>query len=185
MESNPVNALVLRPAYPSDIPALETLIAASARALSVGYGSAQIEAALEGAFGVDRELIEDGTYFVADTADELVACGGWSRRRKLFGSSCLHESVSALLDPSVDAARVRAFFVRPDWARRGLGRALLTRCEEGARRHGFRRMELVATLAGKLLYEACGYVAQEPVSHTLPDGSSIAFVAMRKNLLDD
>ena len=117
----------------SDRPELERLIADSARGLSrADYTEAQIEAALGTAFGVDSELIRDGTYFVAEAGLEIVGCGGWSRRKTLFGGDRQTGRTSEPLDPAHDAARIRAFFVRPDWARRGIGRALLARCEEEA-----------------------------------------------------
>ena len=176
----------LRKATLDDVPVLEEVIAASARGLSRGdYTAAQVEAALEGAFGVDSELIRDGTYFVAEAAGAIVACGGWSRRQTRFGSDRQPGRVSAVLDPARDAARIRAFFVRPEWARRGLGRLLLERCEAEARAHGFRALELVATLPGLPLYQACGYVAAEPIDHPLADGLTIRFVPMRKELGSD
>jgi GNAT superfamily N-acetyltransferase len=134
------------------------------------------------AWGVDSELIRDGTYFVVE-AGEIVACGGWSRRETRFGGDRQPGRESALLDPARDAARIRAFFVRPEWARRGIGRALLERCEAEARAEGFHTLELVATLPGQRLYEACGYVAGEPMDHPLENGTSIRFVPMRKEPL--
>ena len=173
----------LRKAVPDDVPALEQIIAASARALSrQAYSPAQIEAALGTAWGVDTELIHDGTYFVAEANGEAVACGGWSRRETLFGGDGHAGRSSETLNPANDAARIRAFFVHPDWARRGIGRALLARCEAEARSHGFRRAELVATLPGQRLYDALGYVGEEPVEYPLPGGLSITFVPMSKDL---
>ncbi len=174
----------LRTATLGDIAALTDLIAGSARDLSAGYSAAQIEAALGSAFGVDVQLISDGTYYVAAIGDRLIACGGWSRRARLFGAggNAAAENTETMLDPSCDAARVRAFFTHPQWARRGLGRTLLGHCESEAQRAGFRQMELVATLAGQQLYENCGYRAVAPVAHTLPDGTLIPFVLMKKAL---
>jgi GNAT superfamily N-acetyltransferase len=175
----------LRHATLEDVPVLEGIIAASARGLSrQDYTDAQIEAALAGAFGVDTELIRDGTYFLAEAAGEIVACGGWSRRQTRFGSDRQPGRQSAVLDPARDAARIRAFFVRPDWARRGLGRALLERCEAEARAQGFRAVELVATLPGRRLYQAFGYEDGEPFQHRLEEGLAIEFVPMRKVLAD-
>jgi GNAT superfamily N-acetyltransferase len=173
----------LRPATPDDVPALRALIAASARGLAAGdYTAAQIEAALETAWGVDSEVIGDGTYLVAEAAGEIVACGGWSRRATLFGGDAQAGRRSEVLDPGRDAARIRAFFVRPDWARRGIGRALLARSEAEARAHGFRAAELVATLPGERLYRAFGYVGDRRVEYPLRDGITIEFVPMRKTL---
>jgi GNAT superfamily N-acetyltransferase len=176
-------AVALRAATLADVPALERLIAASARLLCRGdYSEAQIEAALGSAFGVDSELIRDGSYFAAEAAGEIVACGGWSRRATLFGGDAQAGRRPELLDPARDAARIRAFFVRPDFARRGLGRALLERCEAEARAHGFRAAELMATLTGWRLYQAHGYRGETRREFELPGGVTIEFVPMRKEL---
>lgn len=173
----------LRKATLGDRASLEVLIADSARGLSRGdYTSEQIEAALGAAFGVDSELIRDGTYFVAEVDGEIVGCGGWSFRRTLFGSDAQAGRRSELLDPARDSARIRAFFIHPDWARRGIGTAILERCEAEARAHGFRSAELLATLPGERFYRALGYTGRERVEHRLRDGVTIDFVPMRKNL---
>jgi len=166
----------LRPAALSDEARLRDLIARSIRALgAVDYTPEQIEGALRGAFGVDTALIRDGTYFVAEAdGEELVACGGWSRRRTLFGSDARCGRDESLLDPRVDAARIRAFFVDPQHARRGLGRSILERSESDARAQGFIAFELMATLPGVRLYEKFGYRAGEAVNHPLPGGLSFA-----------
>jgi GNAT superfamily N-acetyltransferase len=170
-----------RAATLDDVPALKRLIAASARAFGRDdYSEAQIEAALGTAWGVDSELVRDGTYFVVEADGAMAACGGWSRRHTLFGADAQPGRESALLEPTVDAARIRAFFVHPDHGRRGIGRALLARCEDAARREGFRAAELMATLPGERLYRAFGYVAGAPVDHPLPGGLTIRFVPMRK-----
>jgi GNAT superfamily N-acetyltransferase len=172
----------LRLAEERDIPALEALIARSARALQAAtYAPAQIEAALGTVFAVDTQLIADGTYYVALRADQIVGCGGWSRRRTLFGG---HGAASArddsVLDPTRDPARIRAFFVHPNHARQGIGRLLLCACERAAIAARFRRLELVATLAGEPLYLACGFRAVERYHVTLHDGSSLPVVRMDK-----
>ena len=172
----------LRNAVMADAASLESLIDASARGLSPAYTTSQVVAAIGSAFGLDRTLIADGTYFVAQAGCEIVGCGGWSRRATLFGGDRQPGRRAELLDPARDSARIRAFFVRPDWARRGIGRALLTRCEAEARAHGFASAELVATLAGRELYRACGYIPDEPFDHLLTGALSIQFVAMRKRL---
>jgi GNAT superfamily N-acetyltransferase len=172
----------LRKASLTEAPGIGALVAHSARQLSANdYTSAQIEAALTGAFGVDTSLIRDQTYFVvvADTG-ALVACGGWSRRRTLFGSDTRAERDDGWLDPQVDAAKIRAFFVDPAHVRRGLGRLMLEHSEAEAVRSGFSRFELMATLPGKRFYERCGYTAREPVSYSLPGGERITFVPMWK-----
>ena len=169
----------------ADIPALQQLIAVSARGLNrQDYSAAQIEAALGTAWGVDSELVRDGTYFVAQAAGEMAACGGWSRRKTLFGADSRSGRESSLLDPAVDAARIRAFFVHPDWARRGIGRALLEHCENTARAHGFRSTQLMATLTGVRVYRELGYVGEAQVDYPVPGGLAIEFVPMSKVLAD-
>jgi GNAT superfamily N-acetyltransferase len=174
----------LRLATAGDADRIAALIARSIRALGTGdYTPAQIEAALLGTFGLDTALVRDASYFVADGAPgELAACGGWSRRRTLFGSDARPERDESLLDPAVDPARIRAFFVDPAHVRRGLGRALIERCETEARRAGFRAMELMATLPGVPLYEACGYRPGAAIDHPLPGGLHLRLVPMRKRL---
>jgi GNAT superfamily N-acetyltransferase len=171
----------IRKATLADIPSLQSLIATSARTLGASdYTAKQIEAALLGVWGVDTEIIRDGTYFVGEVADELVLCGGWSRRATLFGSDTYDQRESRLLDPQRDAARIRAFFVHPNWARRGLGSRLLALCEGEARAAGFLVAELVATLPGQRLYARHGYVATGRRSDALPGGLNIESVPMRK-----
>jgi GNAT superfamily N-acetyltransferase len=134
--------------------------------------------------GVDTELIQDGTYFVVEDKDaDLVGCGGWSRRKTLFGSDKQLGRESEVLDPSRNSARIRAFFVRPDWARRGIGRELLLKCEHEARRDGFRSASLVATLTGQRFYLSSGYVGEERVDYPLAGGTTITFVPMTKGKL--
>jgi GNAT superfamily N-acetyltransferase len=176
----------LRVALRSDLIALRGLIERSARVLGArDYRPEQVEGALRGAFGVDTQLIDDGTYFVATDGDRLVGCGGWSYRRTLFGGDARPERDSALLDPRVDAARIRAFFVDPDHARQGIGRALLERCEHEARARGFSRLELMGTLPGVRLYEALGFSRAALVRYPVGPGVSIEFVPMHKTLAPD
>lgn len=170
-----------RKATLADVPALRALIALSARALSSDdYTLEQIEAALGGAWGVDTQLIEDGCYFVAEHGGAPVVCGGWSWRKTLFGGDAQAGRQADALDPAHEAARIRAFFVHPDWARRGLGRQLLELCEREARAAGFKSAALVATLPGERLYRACGYASQGPRDYPLGEGRSIVFVPMHK-----
>ena len=172
----------LRKAIADDHPALDALIARSARELSAhDYTPQQIEGALRGAFGVDTQLIRDGTYFVVEAETEIVGCGGWSRRRTLFGGDANAQRDAAELNPRVDAARIRAFFVDPAHARKGIGKAILEHCEAEARACGFSRFELMATLPGVRLYQAYGYVPGEPFQHLLEAGLTIAFVPMSKS----
>jgi GNAT superfamily N-acetyltransferase len=174
-------AAAVRVATLADVERLERLIDLSARRLGAGdYTTIQIEGALRGAFGVDTQLLRDGTYFVVEQDGELLGCGGWSRRRTQFGGDARADRDAAELDPRTEAAKIRAFFVHPDHARRGVGSVILDRCEQDARAAGFTRLELMATLTGVRLYAARGYVAQEPVSWPLGEGRSIDFVPMVK-----
>ncbi|HEY2101871.1 MAG TPA: GNAT family N-acetyltransferase [Chthoniobacterales bacterium] len=172
----------IRTATENDRDAIEQLIFVSARELSRGYYSdEQIAAALARVYGVDSTLIDDGTYFVAKTDGVLVGCGGWSKRKTLFGGDQFDGRNSELLDPAVDAARIRAFFVHPSYARRGVARTLLDRCEKDARRDGFQSLELMSTLPGVEFYLACGFKAEEPIVYDA-SGVSLPFVPMKKNL---
>jgi|SRR6185312_15283886 len=175
----------LRPATAADSAEIEKLIGRSIRALGVAdYSAEQIEGALEGAFGLDSQLVADGTFFVVESEGRLVGCGGWSYRRTLFGGDARQGRDAATLDPKSDAARIRAFFVDPAAARQGIGTALLDRCETEARRHGFRRAQMMATLPGVRLYAARGYVPGARVHYPLPSGLSIEFVPMSKPLAE-
>lgn len=169
-----------RRAVPDDVPQIERLIELATRGLSKDdYSEDQIEAALGTALGVDSQLIRDGTYFVAETGGMLIACGGWSSRKTLFGSDNGDRQPESL-DPARDSARIRAFFVDPDWVRQGLGRRMLELCEAEARANGFTSAELMATLTGERLYRSCGYRSQNPIQYTLPGGTAIQFVPMKK-----
>jgi GNAT superfamily N-acetyltransferase len=173
----------IRRALLTEVPPLNALIAASALELSRGYYShGQIESLITHVFGVDTQLITDGTYYVIEDGGRLVACGGWSGRRTLFGGDQTKGSSDPVLDPATEAARIRAFFVHPTRARQGLGRALLLHCEAAARAAGFSRVELMATLPGEPLYRAFGYEALESVTHQLPDGQRVDFVRMGRAL---
>ncbi len=174
----------LRLARSDDVPSLEALIPLSARRLQAAtYSPAQIEGALGTVFAVDRQLIADETYFVAERNSEMVGCGGWSRRRTLFGGDRGRSPlVDPLLDPKCDAARIRAFFVHPACARRGVGRLLMSACECAAASAGFRAMELVATLAGEPLYAAFAFQVVERYDVALANGLSLPVVRMAKAL---
>ncbi|TWB42566.1 GNAT family N-acetyltransferase [Nitrospirillum pindoramense] len=177
-------AYTLRKARLDDRAALQDLIQTSARGLSGGHYTPEVvEGALAGAFGVDSELIHDQTYFVAEEEDGLfVGCGGWSRRMTLFGGDARPDRSSQMLDPARDPARIRAFFVHPGRARQGIGRALLKACEAEALAAGFRALELMGTLPGVPLYTALGFRPTGRVLHPLPNGQTIEFVPMRKEL---
>ncbi len=176
-------AISLRKAQLPDIPALESLIARSARGLSTqDYRPAQVEGALRGAFGVDSQLVDDQTYFVAEEDGQIIGCGGWSYRSTLFGGDARAGRDASMLDPRTQAAKIRAFFVEPAQARRGIGSLLLERCEQEARSRGFSRVELMATLPGVKLYAARGYVGADLVRFDVGLGESIEFIPMRKEL---
>jgi GNAT superfamily N-acetyltransferase len=174
--------LPLRRATPADVPALEALIAASARGLGVGYYRAeQTEALVAHVFGVDTRLIADGTYYVVDDPDGgLAAAGGWSARRTLYGGDHLKAGpdADARLDPATEPARIRAFFVHPGWARRGLARRLYETCAAAARAAGFGTFELMATLPGEPAYRALGFAPAEAASVPIPDGTTVPLVRM-------
>jgi len=173
----------IRRATLADRAALERLIAESARGLSSGdYTDRQVEAAIASVFGVDTDLIHDGTYYVAESNDEPVGCGGWSKRRTLFGGDRFAARDSGYLDPSREPAKIRAFFVHPAWARRGVAGRILETCEREAKAEGFRALELMATLPGVPFYAARGYAGTERVSYEIADGVTIEFVPMRKEL---
>jgi GNAT superfamily N-acetyltransferase len=171
----------LRAATLDDVAAVERLVERSVRELSIPwYTSEQIESALRYMFGVDTQLVRDGTYHVADASGVVVAAGGWSRRRTLFGGDRFKHEADDLLDPAREPARIRAFFVHPDWSRRGLGRLLFETCLRDAREAGFGRIELMATLPGEPLYRALGFEADERVELTLPDAVSVPLVRMSR-----
>jgi GNAT superfamily N-acetyltransferase len=176
----------IRLAIENDVVALERLIPLSVRGLQAShYSSAQMDAAIGSVFGVDRQLIRDGTYFVVEDDNEIIGCGGWSKRKTLFGSDHHSSRDDAELDPRSDAARIRAFFIHPDRARRGLGRAIVEACEKAIRAAGFNRIELAATLPGEAFYQACGYISGKREEVALPNGLALGIVRMTKHLPDD
>ncbi|HAM70754.1 MAG TPA: GNAT family N-acetyltransferase [Verrucomicrobiales bacterium] len=173
----------LRRATLEDLPAIQELIPISCHGLqSQCYTREQIDAALGPVFAVDRQLILDQTYYVAEAPGELVGSAGWSRRRSLFGGDATRQGSDPLLDPSCEAARIRAFFIHPGWARRGIGRAFLALCESAIREAGFRRIDLVATLAGEPLYATHGFTPLSRFSIPLAGGVALPVVSMFKPL---
>ncbi|MFZ1006292.1 MAG: GNAT family N-acetyltransferase [Candidatus Sulfotelmatobacter sp.] len=179
----------VRKAVAADMPVLRALIDASVRRLQAeDYSPAQIEGALKSVYGVDSQLIADGTYLVAEVeaapgaSPVLAGCGGWSKRKTLYGGDQYAGREDSLLDPSYDAAKIRAFFVHPAWAPRGIGSAILMACEDAAIAAGFTRLEMGATLSGVAFYAARGYAAVEEQSAALANGETLAIVRMAKRI---
>lgn len=162
---------------------MQHLIAESARKLSrEHYSDAQIETAITTVFGVDTDLIDDGTYFVVEIDGRLAGCGGWSKRKTLFGGDQYSSRDTGYLDPETEPAKIRAFFIHPDHARKGIARAILSRCEDEARAQGFRALELMATLPGIEFYKSCGFVATGRFDLDLTESVKLGLVPMRKEL---
>jgi len=182
------NNFVIRLATTGEIPALRELIDQSVRVLQRGdYSAAQLDAALGTAYGVDTQLIADETYYAVEAITEtgkkvLAACGGWSMRKTLYGSDHGPYRDNAMLDPARDAAKIRAFFVHPEWTRRGIASLILKTCEDAAYARGFRRFEMGATLTGVPMYAARGYARGEQIEVPLPNGMSLTVVRMAKTV---
>ncbi|MCU1242066.1 MAG: Acetyltransferase, family [Candidatus Acidoferrum typicum] len=180
--------LRIRPAFVEDLPVLRALIDASVRRLQAqDYTPAQMEGALSTVFGVDTQLIADRTYLVVEycpaQSEEppiITACGGWSKRKTLYGADQWTDRHDDLLDPSLDAAKIRAFFIHPDWARRGIGTLLLNTCETAAKAAGFSRFEMGATLTGAKLFSARGYLSIKKLHVPLCNGESLPIIHMEK-----
>ncbi len=174
---------LLRLAEHSDSESITTLIKLSARKLGVEFYQPEIiESALKGAFGVDTQLIKDRTYYVIEDNKNLIACGGWSFRKTLFGSDSNNSRDSAKLNPETEAAKIRAFFIHPDYARLGLGKTLLNTCEQQVQQAGFRETQLMSTLSGIKFYEKNGYIGKKFTMHKMNDGTDIKFFPMNKVL---
>jgi len=176
----------LRLATPADIPALHQLIELSVRTLQRNdYTPEQIDGALGTVLGLDTQLVADGTYFIAEAraacAHHLAGCGGWSKRKTLFGSDHAQVREPELLDPKTEAAKIRAFFIHPDFARRGIGSRILEACESAARSSGFSRFEMGATLTGVPLYLARGYHVLDRIEVPLRNGHTLPVVRMSKS----
>jgi N-acetylglutamate synthase-like GNAT family acetyltransferase len=196
LPEEPTMSIRIRQAVPRDVPTLATLIDTSVRGLqSREYTPSQIESALETVYGVDSQLIADGTYFVAEaeSCDDagrassqsvlvIVGCGGWSKRKTLYGGDQWKDREAALLDPKSDAAKIRAFFIHPSWARRGIGSMLLEACENAAIEAGFSRLEMGSTLTGVPLYQARGYIALANLEVPLGNGEVLPIVHMEKRI---
>ena len=181
-------AFAIRPAVSADVAVLRELIDASVRRLQSGdYSPAQIDSALRTVFGVDSQLIADGTYLLVETIPAgaekkpfIVACGGWSKHKTLYGGDSWRDRQDDLLDPATDAAKIRAFFIHPDWARQGIGTLLLDACESAAHAAGFTRFEMGATLTGAKLFEKRGYVAMERLNVPLEGEIALPIIHMVK-----
>ena len=187
---------LIRKATPQDVPRLREVIDASVRGLQAAhYTPAQIAGALDSVYGLDSQLIADGTYFTAEVTEPSplvthhsslitvpVACGGWSQRKTLYGGDQYAQREDSLLDPARDAAKIRAFFVHPQWARHGIGTLILEACENAARAAGFTRLEMGATLSGVAFYCAKGYAALENLQVPLSNGEILPIVRMAKEI---
>ncbi len=185
MKTKAAAAFTIRLAKDEDVPILEQLIKESVRVLQApDYTVAQRETALRMVYGVDTKLIHDGTYFAVETEGEIVAGGGWSRRKTLYGGDHHASREDALLSPKTDSARIRAFFVRPRWERRGIGSAILQASEAAAIAEGFSRFELGSTLTGVPFYRARGYTDVERIAVPLANGVILEVVRMEKTPAD-
>ncbi|HUQ18917.1 MAG TPA: GNAT family N-acetyltransferase [Gemmatimonadaceae bacterium] len=173
----------IRAATNDDVPAIQSLIDRSARELSIGYYTAeQIDGAVMHVFGVDSQLIADRSYYVIEIDDTIVAAGGWSARRTLYGGDQMKDTEDPRLDPLHEAARIRAFFVDPAWARHGLARRLYNECARAALAAGFTRFELMATAPGVPAYLSLGFTIVERVNTPLPGGVSVPFARMTRTI---
>jgi GNAT superfamily N-acetyltransferase len=188
-ETNVTANIRIRQATPADIPRLREVIEASVRSLQAAdYSPAQIEGALQSVYGVDSQLIADGTYFVAEILEPeakhpaIVACGGWSKHKTLYGGDQYAAREDSLLDPQHDAAKIRAFFVHPNWARRGIGSLILEACEGAATKAAFTRLEMGATLSGVAFYRAKGYTEVEKQEVPLGNGETLPIIRMAKEV---
>jgi GNAT superfamily N-acetyltransferase len=172
---------MIRTAVDSDVPAVCELVSAAITTLQLGFLTPAEITSSRAIMGIDTRLIEDGTYCVAEIDGELAGCGGWSRRRTFYGADATTGRDDSLLDPAVDAARIRAMYTHPKHARKGVARSILAMSEAAARAEGFTRMEFVSTLAGVPLYLACGYEMGERFSDTT-GGVPVPLVRMAKRL---
>jgi GNAT superfamily N-acetyltransferase len=182
----PQSSLSHRLAREDDVPALSAVMDAAIAELQRGFLDADQIASSRMIMGLDRQLIADGTYFVVEAVLEeggglIAGCGGWSRRATLYGGDHTPGRDAALLDPAIDAARVRAMYTHPGFARRGVGRLILELCEAAAAAEGFRRVELMATLSGRALYAACGYADIEAIEDAR-GGAAVPLVRMGKTV---
>jgi GNAT superfamily N-acetyltransferase len=176
--------MIVRLAVHADIPAMSAIMDASVRELQRGdYTPAQIQNGLRSVYAIDPRLIDDGTYFAVEAPDgAMVGCGGWSRRQAVHGGDVFAGRGDGVLDPAIDAAKIRAFYVHPAHARQGVGSLLLAACERAAQAAGFTRLEMGATITGVRLYERHGYREVRRESLALPEGESLPIVIMTKSM---
>ena len=172
----------LRLAGTDDVPALNVIVQRAIEELQTPYLSPEQIRASQEIMGLDTQLIEDGTYFVAELSGNIIGCGGWSRRATHFGGDHSPGRDARLLDPETEPARIRAMYTDPGYARQGIGRAIVAHCEQAAAREAFRSIELVATTAGAPLYRACGYNEVERFDERTPSGIGVPLIRMRKQL---
>lgn len=177
----PLISLDHRLAIRADVPALTLLMNAAIGELQKSFLTEEQIASSRAIMGLDTQLIDDGTYFAVEQNGVLAGCGGWSRRATLYGGDRSPGRDAARLDPAKDAARVRAMYTHPGFTRRGVGRLILTLCEDAARSEGFTSAELMATMAGEPLYRACGFEAVEEVVDDR-GGAGVPLLRMRKAL---
>jgi len=176
--------MIIRKATLEERDQLQKLIAESARHLSrAHYNDEQIETAIATVFGVDTDLIEDGTCFVVEIDGDFAGCGGWSKRKTLYGGDQFTSRDASYLDPATDAAKIRAFFIHPDHARKGIARALLKHCETEARAEGFQALELMSTMPGIEFYKSCGFIETGNFDLQLTAAVKLELVPMRKEML--
>ena len=175
--------ITVRAATRGDAAAIQRVMLASLREIGrTAYDDTQVASSLVYLAVPDEQLIDDGTYFVAEADGEIVGCGGWSRRRKTHAGSAASEADNALLDPAREPARIRAMFTDPRWARRGIGRQILEECERRAAAAGFRRVQLVAMRSGEAMYRACGYAPVREAPVTLEDGVVLDCTLMEREV---
>ena len=174
--------LTIRLAVEADLPALRALMDRAIGELQRGFLSPEeVEASFD-IMGLDTQLIADRTYFLVESDGQLAGCGGWSRRATLFGGDHTSGRDAALLDPAIDAARIRAMYTSPDFVRRGVGRLVIDTCEAAAAAEGFTRCEMAATLAGEPLYRSCGYELIEPFDGVTRSGAKVPLKRMGKTI---
>ena len=174
-------ALTHRLARRNDLEALTALMDAAISELQKPFLDENQIASSRTIMGVDTQLIDDGTYFLVESDGQLAGCGGWSRRATLYGGDQTPGRSAALLDPAKDAARIRAMYTHPNHTRKGVGRLIISLCEEAARAEGFKEMELMATLSGEPLYRTCGFIACENIIDDR-GGAGVPLLRMRKSL---